>query len=413
MSRSPRKSILRTRVVTVLMLVLVPVLSTSADGAEGAILIRAGTVVTVEGDTFEPGAVLVSDGVIAAVGASLEAPEGAEVVDLGAGTTLLPGFVDVDLPGGVTGPSVEVTREITPRFNPLPAIDWSSRSFVEALAGGTTAGALIPLSENVVPGMAPVIKTAGSARVVEAEAGLVMTVASDPASRNRSRTRPDSIYVRQPTNRMGVVAMLREALNRASRGADPDPDTTLPIEADPYEPLREVIRGRRPVLAISRTDYDILTALRLAGEFGFAPTILGGHEAYKVAEPLAASGVPVVLGPLRINGAYGPERTELAWNTAGVLHDAGVAVALSGGDLLEQARFASRFGLPKDEALKAITIEPAKVLGVDDRLGSIAVGKAADLVALEGDPLEFTTPVRWVMVDGVVHFPRPEPSQED
>jgi imidazolonepropionase-like amidohydrolase len=412
MSRSLRLRI-RTWVAAALTPVLLAVVPAAAVGAEGDVLIRAGTVVTVEGETLAPGAVLVSDGTIAEVGASIEAPEGAEVIDLGDGATLLPGFVDVDLPGGVTGPSVEVTREITPRFNPLPAIDWSSRSFVEALAGGTTAGALIPLSENVVPGIAPVVKTAGSQRVVEAEAALVMTVASDPAMRNRSRTRPDSIYVRQPTNRMGVVAMLREALNRASRGVEPDPDTTLPIEADPYEPLRDVIQGRRSALAISRTDYDILTALRLAGEFGYAPMILGGQEAYKVAEPLAAGGVPVVLGPLRINGPYGPERTELAWNTAGVLHEAGVAVALSGGDLLEQARFAARFGLPKDEALEAITIEPARVLGVADRLGSIAVGKAADLVALEGDPLEFTTPVRWVMVDGVVHFPRPEPSQED
>ncbi|WP_161602300.1 amidohydrolase family protein [Tautonia marina] len=412
MSRSLRVRI-RTWVFAILPLMLFPVGSGAAVGAEGDILIRAGTVETVEGDTFAPGAVLVSEGKIAAVGASVEAPEGAEVIDLGEGSTLLPGFVDVDLPGGVIGPSVEITREITPRFNPLPAIDWSSRSFVEALAGGTTAGALIPLSENVVPGMAPVVKTAGSGRVVEAEAALVVTIASDPASRNRSRTRPDSIYVRQPTNRMGVVAMLRDAMNRASRGADPDLDTTLPIEADPYEPLRDVIRGRRSVLTVSRTDYDILTSLRLAGEFGYVPTILGGHEAYKVAEPLAAVGSAVVLGPLRINGAYGPERTELAWNTAGVLHEAGVAVALSGGDLLEQARFAARFGLPKDEALKAITIEPAKVLGVNDRLGSIAVGKAADLVALQGDPLEFTTPVRWVMVDGVVQFPRPEPSQED
>jgi imidazolonepropionase-like amidohydrolase len=385
---------------------------------EGDLLVRAGTVETVEGGPISPGAVLISGGKIVEVAASIEPLEGTEVLDLGEDATLIPGLVDADLPGGIAGPSAELTREITPRFSPLPAVDWSSRAFIEALAGGSTAGGIIPSSDNVVPGLAAVVKTAGPAgetRVVDSDAGLVITVASDPASRNRSRSRPDSIYVRQPTNRMGVVGLLRESFARAARGGDPDPDVTVPSDADPYEPLREAMAGSRPVLAISRTDYDLLTVLRLAVEFGYSPTILGGHEAYKVADALASARVPVVLGPLRINGPYGPERTELAWNVAGLLHEAGVTVALSGGDLLEQARFASRFGLPREAALRAITIEPSRALGVDDRLGSIAAGKDADLVALDGDPLEFTTAVRWVMVDGVIRFPRPDqsPQQED
>ncbi|QDV34540.1 amidohydrolase family protein [Tautonia plasticadhaerens] len=396
----------------VLALALAP--NPRAAAEEGDVLVRAGTVETVEAGPLSPGAVLISGGKIAEVAASIDPPEGATVIDLGADATLIPGLVDVDLPNGVSGPSAEVTREVTPRFSPLPAIDWSSRAFTEALAGGSTAGGIIPSSDNVVPGLAAVVKTAGppgEPRVVEPDAGLVISVCSDPASRNRSRTRPDSIYVRQPTNRMGVVGLLRESFARAARGVDPDPDVTLPSDGDPYEPLREAMAGGRPVLAISRTDYDILTVLRLAGEFGYAPTILGGHEAYKVADVLASARVPVVLGALRVNGPYGPERTELAWNVAGILHEAGVPVALSGGDLLEQARFAARFGLPREAALRAITIEPSRVLGVDDRLGGIAAGKDADLVALDGDPLEFTTAVRWVMVDGTIRFPRPDPSQ--
>ncbi|RUL86456.1 amidohydrolase family protein [Tautonia sociabilis] len=391
-------------------------ISPTARAAEGDVLVRAGTVETVESGPLRPGAVLISGGTIAQVSAEIEPPEGAEVIDLGEDATLMPGLVDADLPGGVTGPAVEETREITPTFSPLPAVDWSSRAFLEALAGGTTTGAIVPSSENVIPGLAVVVKTAGeeqSDRVVSRDAGLVITVASDPASRNRSRTRPDSIYVRQPTNRMGVVGLLRESFARAARGADPDPDTTSPAAGDPYEPLREAMAGRRSVLAISRTDFDMLTVLRLAGEFGYAPVVYGGHEAYKVAEPLASSRVPVVLGALRVDRPFGPEGTELIWNVAGILHEAGVSVSLSGGDLLDQARFASRFGLPREAALRAITIEPARVLGVDGRVGSISPGKDADLVALDGDPLEFTTAVRWTMVDGAIRFPKPDPSQQE
>ena len=134
-------------------------------------------------------------------------------------------------------------------------------------------------------------------------------------------------------------------------------------------------------------------------------TIAGGQEAYKVRQELAAAKVPVLLGSLTSSPGSGPEGTETVLNLAGPLHKAGVAFALTEGRLLEQARLALRFGLPRDVALASITSTPAKLLGLDGRLGTIAPGRDADLVALSGDPFDLNTTVRWTMIDGVV---RPE-----
>jgi imidazolonepropionase-like amidohydrolase len=114
--------------------------------------------------------------------------------------------------------------------------------------------------------------------------------------------------------------------------------------------------------------------------------------------------VPVILGPLttQVSGA-GPESSEMVWNQPGLLRQAGVTFALSGGHLLDQARFAVRYGLPPEAALEAITRTPARLLGVEGRVGTIEVGRDADLVAFNGDPLELTTSIQWVLVDGNIY----------
>src|SRR5262249_52846699 len=154
----------------------------------------------------------------------------------------------------------------------------------------------------------------------------------------------------------------------------------------------------RRTFAVSRTDNDILSLLRLAKEFKFTPTVVGGHEAYKVSEELAAAKVPVILGPLTTSPSLtGPESTDAVWNQPALLHKAGIPFALSGGHLLEQARFAVRYGLPPEAALAAITRTPARLLGLENRVGTLGAGRDADLMALDGDPLELTTSVQWVL----------------
>jgi imidazolonepropionase-like amidohydrolase len=373
------------------ILVLPALLLTAFPAHAEDLLIRAGKVYTMTGPPLAPGEVLVSNGKIARVGAKLSAPAGARVIDLGSGV-LLPGLVDAYSNAGIAGSSAEMTREITPDYRVLSAVDWRARAFREALSEGTTCLGLAPGTDGVFAGLSCAVKTAGTQRVLDKETGLVITMASDPATGNSSRNRPDSIYVRQPTNRMGVVWMLRSTFARAAQEKSTEPNV-----------VREALAGKRRIYAVSRTDYDLLSLLRLAKEFKFTPTVIGGHEAYKVRDELAAAKAAVILGPLTTNSSLtGPESSEVVWNQPGLLHKAGIPFALSGGHLLEQARFAVRYGLPAEAALEAVTRTPARLLGLENRLGTLEAGRDADLVALNGDPLELTTTIEWILVDGKI-----------
>jgi imidazolonepropionase-like amidohydrolase len=144
--------------------------------------------------------------------------------------------------------------------------------------------------------------------------------------------------------------------------------------------------------------------LDVAKEFAFRPIVVGGHEAWRVADLLAERDITVVLHKMTPGAERGTEGTRLCADIARRMHDRDITFCLSQGDLLTQAQHAVAMGLPLDAAIRAITLTPAKVLQIDDRVGSIAVGKDADFVALNGDPLQFTSAIGWVMIDGKVQF---------
>jgi len=357
------------------------------------VVIKAAKVYTQTGAALVPGAVRIKDGRIAEVAAEVTAPAGVKVIDLGAGV-LIPGLIDAHTSLGIDGGTDEQTREVTPTFRVLDGVDWSARAFREARSEGTTTVGLVPGTDNVFAGLSSVVKTAGDRkqRVVKADHALVITAASDPAAGNSARSRPDSIYARQPTNRMGVIWILRSEFGRAN--------ASTAVET---APIREALAAKRPVICVSRVDNDILAALRLKQDYPMALTIAGGQEAYKVRDALAAAKVPVLLDTQSTAAALGIEGSETIFNTAGLLHESGVSFALTGGQLIDQARFAMRHGLPADVALAAITSQPAKILGVEKRVGTIAAGLDADFVALSGDPFDLTTAVRWTMCNGVMY----------
>jgi imidazolonepropionase-like amidohydrolase len=361
------------------------------------VVVKAAKVYTLTGAPLAPGAVRIKDGKIAEVAGSIAVPAGAREIDLGSGV-LIPGLVDAFSSIAIEGGAAESTREITPNFKVMDAVDWSSRDFRQARADGITTIALDPGSDNVISGLSCVVKTAGDVknRVVSGDHSLIITLATDPASGNSARSRPDSIYTRQPTNRMGVVWMLRSELARA-RTVD-DKSTAV---------IRAALEGKRPIICLSRSDNDLAAALRLGKEFSFNMTIAGAHEAYKVRNELAAAKVPLLLGAINSTPGSGPEGTDTILNEAGPLHEAGIQFALTGGKLLDQARLAVRHGLPAEIALGAITAKPAKLLGLESRIGTIAAGRDADLVALSGDPFELTTTIRWTMTDGVLRAEEP------
>ena len=217
-------------------------------------------------------------------------------------------------------------------------------------------------------------------------------MASDPASGNVSRSRPDSIYVRHPTNRMGVVWMLRSTFDRANRSQTPE----LAV-------VREALAGKRPIFAVSRTDHDLVALLRIAKEFKFSPTIVGGQEAYKLREELAAAKLPVILGSLSTNPSLtGTESSEVVWNLPSQLHDAEHHLCLVRRPSARTGPLRRTYGLPPEIALGAITQRLPGCLDWEKRVGTIEPERDADLLALDGDPLELTTSVRWVLVDGTI-----------
>lgn len=393
-----RRSVLACLVFASLLSLSGPIAVADDDGAT---LIRAKHVYTVDGEVLSPGQVLVRGGKLIAVGQEIEFDGSVRELEV---DSLMPGIVNASSQAGLRGGGAEVSREVTPEFDTSSTIDWLARDFAEAIDQGVTTVQVLPETQSVFSGFACVVKTSGQAaqRLLSAEQGVVLAVSSDPTSRNRSRSRPDSIYVRQPTNRMGVVWIIRSTLHRTQLGQTSDalaPETTSILQG--------ILDGSRSVLSVSRMDYDIRSALELGETYGFLPTIYGGDEVYKMVDEFKASKAKLVYTALTTNSSdrslRGSEGTQLRWNVAGKLHSEGIPFCLAGNNLLDQARFAVRFGLPKSEALAAITLKPAEILNMDQRFGSITEGKDADLVALSGDPLQPTSSVVWTMVGGKIH----------
>jgi imidazolonepropionase-like amidohydrolase len=369
-------------------------------------LIEAEVLYTMrESEPLRPGRVLVRGGQVVAVGAALESAT-ARLVKV---PCLMPGLIDAASTIGSRPADDEVTDEITPELDVLQSLDLEAAAFAEALAEGITTAHITPGTSNVFCGQSGLVKTAGPTgpQLWQRQVAGFMAICSDPTARNRSRGRPDSIYMRQPTNRMGVVWIVRAQLDKARRSEQLEARLRLP--AARQAALERLLLDQQLTMTVARTGHDLLTVLELAEEFGFQPTIVGGDESYQVLDQLAAAQVAVIYTAMTTGSAVGRERTDLRWNVPGKLEERDIRFALAEGRLLEQAQFAVRFGCTRPAALRAITRWPAELLGVGDRVGCIATGYAADLLALSGDPLEMTSRPLWTMVDGSIRAGEIEP----
>ena len=359
----------------------------------GATLYKASKVYTMDGEPLSPGQVLIIDGKIKAVGESVDPGDAnIQTVDLGENSVLMPGLVDAYTQTPLSGNGTdEITSEVTLGFKAIRSVDRDRNALKRQLHLGTTTANACPGTQNVLGGTAAIVKTMDQGDSVLVEDGaMVAAMCNDPASRNFSRSRPDTIYVRQPTNRMGVVWILRNTFNKATRST----------EEDAYSKLKQTISGDKPLMVVSRMSYDIITVGTLADEFGFKPIIVGGEEAYKVKDELVERKYPLILKYDNPGTTQGAEGSELCWNNPGILNKAGLTFAIAGDNLLEKARFAHRFGLDANVAMASITSTPAQMIGVGDRVGKLAAGYDADMIALGGEPLELTTSIQWVMVNG-------------
>lgn len=362
------------------------------------------------------GQLLVDGGRIAAIGETVDAPADAQVFDA-KGCLVTPGFIDAHTHIGLHEEAVrwegqdynETSSPVTPGMRAIDAINPMDEAFMNAISGGVTAAITGPGSANVIGGTFVAIKLHGR-RVDD------MVLRNPVAMKVAFGENPKGCYGqngrKEPNTRMAVAALLREELAKASRyaadiaAAEADPTKTRPYDFD-LEAMLPVIRKEIPLKVHAHRADDILTALRIAHEFDVDVTLDHVTEGHLIADILAEEGKPVLVGP-----SFGSkskfELKEKTFATPGILHRAGLAVCIiTDAPVIPLcylplcAGLAVKAGLDEDEAWRAITINPARVAGIDGRVGSLAVGKDADIAVFDGNPLrDVQCRTRQVLIDG-------------
>ncbi|WP_203566805.1 amidohydrolase [Aestuariimicrobium ganziense] len=370
-------------------------------------------VVPVVGDPFD-GTVVFDEGRITALGADVTVPEGAEVFDAG-GQWLLPGFVEAHGHVGIHEEGIawagndtnEGTEVNGARFRALDAIHPSDEGFRDALSGGVTSMVVKPGSANPIGGQTVALKCWGrmvDEMVIKSPCSMKSALGENPKRFHGAEQK------RLPSTRQGVAAVLRDAFTKARDYGAKRAEAAR--EGKPFdhdltsEALLQVLDGTLPWCQHTHRVDDIATAIRIADEFGYRLVINHGTEAHLLADVLAERNLPVVIGPLMTSRSKW-EVNQRSLANPGHLARAGVTIAITTDApvipinfLVYQVILAVKDGLDRTVGLESITINPARILGLDERVGSLEVGKDADLVLWSGDPLDIYSRAESVWVDG-------------
>lgn len=384
------------------------------------IFIKNGKLLTMTGENYEKGSILIHDGKIIDIGQNIEVPSGTEVIDA-EGLTVMPGIIDAHCHLGMWEDSIgfegadgnESTDPVTPHLRAIDGINPRDVNFKEAYEAGVTTVMTGPGSANVIGGQFAIIKTFGKRiddMIVKAPAALKIAFGENPKR----------IYGQKgkaPITRMATAALIREALIKAKtykekkKMAESNPEKMPDIDMK-LEAILPVLDKKIPLKAHAHRADDIFTALRIAKEFDVNITLDHVTEGHLIADELKQANVPVIVGP-----SFGErskvELKEKSFKTAGVLANAGLKVAIMTDHpviplehLTMCAGYAVKYGMKEEDALKAITINPAEILGVADKLGSLEVNKDADIAIFDGNPLEIGTRTKYVLINGKIVFVR-------
>lgn len=399
-----------TSVIAALLALLLP---SFAPDAAAQVAIRGERVHTMAGAPIDNGVVLIgADGKIQRVGpaASVRIPDGWRVLEA---RVVTPGLIDahsvVGLAGYLNQPhdqmQLDRSESIQPELRAVDAYDaretlvgWLRQHGITTIHTGHAPGAL-------VSGQTLIAKTRGDT----VDEAVIQPVAAIAATLGTAGLASEG---RSPGNRSKAVAMLRAELIRAKEYAAKmaGPEDRRPARDLRLEALSRVLSGELPLLVTAHRSHDILTALRVAKEFGLRIILDGASEAYLVTDQIKQAGVPVILHPTMQRPAGDAEN--MSMETASVLRKAGIPVAIQSGYetyvpktrvVLFEAAVAAANGLGFDAALAAVTIDAARILGIDTRVGSLEPGKDGDVVLFDGDPFEYTTQVTGVVIDGVAY----------
>lgn len=373
--------------------------------------LTGGTIITICGQPLVGGTVIIDKGKIAAVGKGLNLPDSCKIIDV-TGKVITPGLIDAHTHLGVYAESLdwsgedvnEMSQPITPALDVIDALNPADVGLTEAVGGGITTVMVAPGSANPIGGQCAVIKTRPRSSVeqmiVRRYAGLKMAFGENPRRAYGDKKK-------MPVTRMATALLIREALQKGR-------EYLAKLDAKEHkfdfemEAIVRVLRREMPVRAHAHRADDIVTALRIAEEFNLDIIIEHATEGHLINELLAKRQARVVLGPLMITKAK-LELKEASWRAPAILAEQGVLFALMSDHPVVPSKFlpvyagiAARFGLSQDEALKAITLNAARILGLEDKIGSIEPGKDADLVVWNDHPLLLAAKPEYVIIDGQV-----------
>ena len=389
----------------------------------GTFAIRNARIVTVSGPDIENGTVVIRDGKIEAVGANVSVPAGAQTIE-GRGLSVYPGMIDagtnmglVEVPQGANG-TVDLSEvgDLNPNAKAIIAVNPHSAHIAVTRVEGITNTLTAPTG-GLISGQAALINLLGTApkeMAVVPQIALVINYprlggggggfGGPPPPINLAETLTAN---ERQLEEIRKILRDAEAYGRAQDAYAKDKSLPRPDHNVVLEPLVPYVRGEQPVIFRADREAEIRGAIRFAEEMKLKPIILGGNDASKVASLLKEKNIPVILTgilslPTREDDAY-----DSLYENPSKLQQAGVRFCISTGDagpevrnLAQYAGMAAAFGLSKADAVKSVTLYPAQILNVADRLGSIEVGKMANLVVTDGDLLEIRTHIKYLLIDG-------------
>jgi len=388
-------------------------------GEPKAILIKNATIVPVIGDRIEQGQLLIQDGKIVGLGKNLTAPEGALVIDA-AGQFVYPGFIDAYSHFGLSEigaiPSTTDVRELgkeNPELRVIWAINPGSVHFGTGRVNGTTT-ALVAPAGGTFPGLSALVKMEGWTAQGMAVKEVATSLINFPMSPRSTGAEGAS---QQQESKIDVTSKLVDKIKdylkearyylKLKKDAAADPKLTPPQPNPKYEALAPVLDGSLPVIISVEKAKDIELAIKFAQDEKIKTIFRGCGQGFKVADKIKKSGIPVIIDSLYVGPSDPEDGYDAPWRNVAELAKAGITLCFSSGDdtaagkdMPYHAARAVAYGLDHDEAIKALTINPARVFGVDKRLGSLEVGKDADLFITTGDPLDPKSEVKHLFIGG-------------
>lgn len=372
------------------------------------LLIRNGTVYTMEKEEPIIADIFVSNGKIAEIGKNIEVTDDVKIIDA-TGMNVFPGFIDAHSHLGICEEKVsaqvdesnENTNPVMPALRGIDGVNPMDSAFHNALASGITGVMVGPGSANPIGGQFAFIKTYGRCiddMVVLAPAAIKIAFGENPMTNY-------GLNGNTPSCRMGTASLIREELFRAKQYFENDKNEQKDFLLESY---RDLFSGKIPLKAhVHRAD-DILTAIRIAKEFGLGLTLDHCTEGHLIAEEIAKSGFPAIIGP-SLASRNKKEVSQSDFKTAGILKKTGVTVAITTDHPVSRIQYlplcaalAAKEGLGEYDALKAITIDAARICRVDHRLGTLEIGKDADFVIFEGSPFDIFSRVFVTIIDGKI-----------